>query len=779
MLCCRPPFQADSSTEIYKKAKNLDYHWPNRDSDPKKYRTHIPEEAKDLVAGLLQPDPEARLSLDDTVSHPFFSMHGGDCIPAVLNPSCKEKIPDWLSPAEPKGDVMFADAPRIRLWDLAKSCGVGHIGDMDESFNVVGGDVDVSLYKACLAEEIADTCPRVPLPPDIVYTGKVPAKAYLAIKNSAAPPIPRLPQTMRGKPRRELDTLPEDRGVVTVRGPNTEDVPVPINVNDDRNSTTKSSPHDLPTPAAPVDGNNERPSERKSNPAIESGSLRVSSRLMNERPVRMTKTVPRKTSRVTRSQKAGSSKEDAIYVDEELKRPSLRLTRDQIIDQLSPNPDEKRRELALRGKARIAANLQNELNALSSEDRQVSSGMLPVRTKIESKKEGGWLVSAQDKLERIPKTSTRSVNAVLKRHREALDAAFSTGAVEGRHQGKLDFTPALSDERWKTNDPPPLVTKWVDYTNKLGVGYTLANGSMGCLLLANEIYDNPVCSVQVAHTQGHYHKRNNGSSFREALQVVPQTGSPVEFTEMHGKDGLQWLTVPATRFKVEKDPSSGEARMAPVNGGDAHESEKRRRISNWSRFADYMVKNLDLDTSNDTDVPTDSKDVHGPHPRFFQRLGNVSIWGFIDGAFQFNFPDHTKMTLHRTGKWVDYYYLPVDVLKWQKAGKALSHTMLEERKMLSFSVESFLRLCCAVDHEDDVKNGLKTILQENQLESKLSFVREVFRVWMREGGLGSLGEDTQYMLWDGFPINKRYAWTSVGAINGDIWYKPDGVSKKK
>ncbi|KAL8749866.1 MAG: hypothetical protein Q9199_007426 [Rusavskia elegans] len=775
MLCCRPPFQADSSNEIYQKAKALDYHWPKRDSDPKKFRTHIPEEAKNLVAGLLQPNPKDRLSLDDTVSHPFFDMHGGDCIPAVLDPSCKERAPSWLSSAEPKGDVMLPDAPRIKLWDLAKACGVGHFEDSNESFNVVGGDVDVSLYKACLAEEIADTCPRVPLPADTVYTGKVPTKAYLAIRDSAAPPIPRLPQIMRGKPRRELGTLPEDHDIATVRGSYAQDVPIQSAMTADRGHTAKSSAHGLSTPAEPVDSTKGRSSKQRPDTATESASLRVSSRMMNERPVRMTKTLPRNTSRVTRSQKAGSTKKDAIHVDEDIPRPSPRLTRDQIIDQLSPNPDEKRRELALRGKARIAANLQNELNALSSEDRKTSGGTLPVRTKIVAKKDDGWLVSGQDKLERLPKTSSKDVNAILKLHREALDLAFSTVA-EGMHCPELDISPSLSDEYWKTEDPPPLITKWVDYTNKLGVGYTLADGSMGCLMLASEVYDNPVCGVHVAHSRGHYLKRNSDPSYGKTLQIIPQPGSPVEFTEMWEKDGMLRVTIPAQRFELLVNPHDGVVQMAPPC--DIHETEKRRRVSYWSRFADYMVKNLNPDASIDADAPTDTKHVHGPCLRFFQRLGNVSLWAFVDGAFQFNFPDHTKMTLHRNGRWLDYYYLPVHVIQRQKSGRTLSQAMLDERKKLSYSVESFLRLCCEVDHEDVVKNELKVILQENDMESKLKFVRDVFRVWNREGGIGRLGKN-KHMLWEGYTERKALAWVSVGASGGDIYYKKRGENEKK
>ncbi|KAL8774839.1 MAG: hypothetical protein Q9209_000778 [Squamulea sp. 1 TL-2023] len=776
MICCRPPFQAESNNEIYEKAKAVDYHWPERGSDPK-FRIHIPEEAKDLVAGLLQPNPKDRLNLDETVSHPFFSMNGGDCIPAVIDPSCKKKDPSWLSSAEPKGDVMLADTPRLQLRDLAKACGVGHFDDPKESFQVVGGDVDVSLYKACLAEEVADTCPRVPLPVGTVYTGKISAKARSSIKDSAAPPVPRLPHTMRGKPLRELGTLPEDDGVAIIKGSSARNVAAHISKVGDRASGPKSSAHD---PLAPVDNTSERSSKSDSKTAMESASSRVSSRMMNERPVRMTKTLPRNTSRVTRSQKAGLTREDAIYVDEEMPKPSPRLTKDQIIDQLSPNPDEKRRELALRGKARIAANLQNELNALTSENRKASRGTLPVRTKPASKTDtkneserSGWLLSPQDKPESLPKTASKDVNGILRLHQEALDLALWT-VSEAMH-AEFDIDPSSSSDFCKTRDPPPLITKWVDYTNKLGVGYTLADGSIGCIIKANDVYDNPLCGVHVAHTRGHYLKRNTDPCYSQALQLVPQSGYPIEFTEMSEKEGIRRITVPADRFKIGVDSQDGVAKMEPTR--DIHETEKRRRLSYWSRFADYMLKNLAPDASMDSDALSHSKHTPGPFLRFFQRLGNVSLWLFVDGAFQFNFPDHTKMTLHRNGKWLDFYCLPVPVIRRLKASRGLNQQMLDTRKKFSYSVETFLRLC-AIDHEDAVKKDLKVVLQENDVESKIKFVRDVFAVWNREGGIGRLGKD-KHMKWYGFSEKKSLAWVSVGASGGDIYYKLNEEKEKR
>ncbi|KAL8635951.1 MAG: hypothetical protein Q9226_009305 [Calogaya cf. arnoldii] len=367
------------------------------------------------------------------------------------------------------------------------------------------------------------------------------------------------------------------------------------------------------------------------------------------------------------------------------------------------------------------------------------------------------------------------MNAILKLHREELDRAFSTVAEE-THCPELELSACLIDDSWKTDDPPPLITKWVDYTNKIGVGYTLADGSIGCLILASPVYDNPVCGVHVAHTRRHFIKRNSDPSYSEALQVVPQLGSPVEFTEMREKDGILRVTIPANRFELAVNPRNGLAQM--VGPSDVHESEKRRRISHWSRFADYMVKTLNPDDPMDADAPTGTQHIHGPCPRFFQRLGNVNLWAFVDGAFQFNFPDHTKMTLHRNGRWLDYYYLPVPVIECQKAGRTLSQAMLEERKKLSLSVESHLRLCGDVEHQDAERKEMKEILQANDMVSKLMFVKDVFRIWIREGGIGCMGKD-KHMLWEGYSEKKGLAWVSVGASGGDTYFKPKGEYEKK
>lgn len=762
MICCRPPFQASSSSEIYEKAKAVDYQWP----EEKMTRSHVPEEAKDLVAALLKPDPEDRLCLDEVVNHPFFSMHGGDCIPAVLDPNCKNAQPDWLSTAEPRGDAMNVDAPRLRLRDLAESCGVGYPHRGSHSFNVVGGDVDISLYKACLAEETAGTCPRVPLPNDIVYNGKTSPEARSFIRDSETPPVPPVPQSLRNKTQDRLDTLPEDGNAdvaqpISPRRSATQTLAAYSRNTQSRPTASRASSRTVPDPPAcePKAGISQPPVQ-----ASESASMRVPQGLMHERPVRWTRTLPR-TSRVTRSQKTGMTKDDAIPIyDEEAKMMSPRLTRDQIIDQLSPNPEAKRREIALRGKARIAANLQNELNALNTDDKRPAKPKLPTRSR-RAPKPVGWLLAPKEKIEAVPETTADNVYARLRQLQHELSLAID-------HAGERSVQEADLDDADKPEETPPLITKWVDYTNKLGVGYTFDNGSMGCLLKANESYENPQCGVLVAQSRTHYQKRSD-PSYTEADQIVPQDGPPVEFSEISEESGITRVLVPATRFKATSRTQDGGAKMRVSR--DIHEVEKKRRLGIWSRFAEYMVQNLAMDAFTEAE-PTDNGEYRpGRFLRFYQRLGNVSIWAFVDGAFQFNFPDHTKLILYGDGKWIDLYYMPPAMMKRLKSGRPLDQQMLDGRKKLGYSPATFVQLCSS-DGATARTEELKTIVQVNEMQSKISFVKSVVDIWVQAGGLGRLGEN-KYVKWDGFQAKKGLAWVSVGANGGDHYYKWPGAKE--
>ena len=89
MITGFPPFQSTSQEEIYRKAKNIEYDWPENNTNSRRCHNDIPPEAKNLVACLLKVDAEARPTPDGIVGHKFFSMRGGNAIPLALDPSCR------------------------------------------------------------------------------------------------------------------------------------------------------------------------------------------------------------------------------------------------------------------------------------------------------------------------------------------------------------------------------------------------------------------------------------------------------------------------------------------------------------------------------------------------------------------------------------------------------------------------------------------------------------------------------------------------------------------
>jgi hypothetical protein len=68
------------------------------------------------------------------------------------------------------------------------------------------------------------------------------------------------------------------------------------------------------------------------------------------------------------------------------------------------------------------------------------------------------------------------------------------------------------------------------------------------------------------------------------------------------------------------------------------EAEKVKRVKLVDQFGKYMIGSLGK-AEDDEDFfanngATSSTTANGPYVKFYQRLGNVGIWGFGDGGFQ-------------------------------------------------------------------------------------------------------------------------------------------------
>lgn len=173
--------------------------------------------------------------------------------------------------------------------------------------------------------------------------------------------------------------------------------------------------------------------------------------------------------------------------------------------------------------------------------------------------------------------------------RDNLEAALSTSrqtTASGRREPDADTSKL------------PFVTRWVDYSRKHGVGYVLNDGTVGCIINASTKNSTPVTHVLVRNGQRWLSKTGKTG---EGVENVP-----VEIFEDRGKAGVQ----PTMR-----------------NGISTIDPDRRRTLGIlWVKFGRYMCQSLDGEEQTDHNS---SQLV-----RFYQRLGNVGVWAFVDGSLQ-------------------------------------------------------------------------------------------------------------------------------------------------
>lgn len=295
----------------------------------------------------------------------------------------------------------------------------------------------------------------------------------------------------------------------------------------------------------------------------------------------------------------------------------------------------------------------------------------------------------------------------------------------------------------RRDQPPqlPFVAKWVDYSRRYGVGYVLDDGSIGTLLSAEEQY--PV-TIAFA-TDGYSHLRKAGNN-REIAKSV----SLNYYTTARKDRGLSRIEV------LEK-----------------RRVEEIRTV--WHKFGKYMCA-----TFGDEEKPM-RKDPRVNFVRFYQRLGNVGIWGFDDGSFQvrlstltftsnmsnslqFNFPDHTKLVLSSDAGYGHFMCLPLDATSLLEETGNVPWRHVKARANLRGSLQQLLY--GSADKEDTYKE----LTESNLLRAKIEFIYTVVDEWTKQGGLGCLVDPKVYS-WSGPQLEetKRLDWASVGRFGGDVF----------
>ena len=340
------------------------------------------------------------------------------------------------------------------------------------------------------------------------------------------------------------------------------------------------------------------------------------------------------------------------------------------------------------------------------------------------------------------------------------------------HKTGSDYRDAV-DRRGVLIKPRPVVTKWVDYTNKFGIGYILSNGTIGCVISGEK--DTPSTGVVLAGAEQHFKLRKFGA-YSEKHQIVPNYGAPVEFFQTWGTAGINRVFVPPTEFQVEIDTDGNPMKRRSANNFNQY--QKQKRLGLWEKFGLYMIHTLGSSDCEELEACLAEEANHpghlgrkrlqvaGPFVKFYQRLGNLGIWGFADGAFQFNFPDHTKLVVSPDGTWLDLYHLPVYAAQKLKQGTPLTAEDLAARDVLSYPVDVLL----SGVYEDlrCKEHDFKDVIKANELEAKVTFIRDVVEEWEKNMGLGSMGTDKKRMKWEGLrEAKERMVWVTAGAMWGD------------
>ncbi|KAK3329349.1 kinase-like domain-containing protein [Apodospora peruviana] len=352
----------------------------------------------------------------------------------------------------------------------------------------------------------------------------------------------------------------------------------------------------------------------------------------------------------------------------------------------------------------------------------------------------------------------------------------------------------LSKDR--TPSPPHIVVKWVDYTNKFGLGYILNDGSVGCILRNIPTIEGsrngilPPACVLVHGAERHCQRRED-PRYPDRHQIVPMNEG-IYFYENNNEDGFSRVRVSPENFRLPMNPDGTIGKLSV--GTDIYDHRKRERIVLWKKFANYMIaygREIEGQVEESSiRVPTITDPTAAPSDvvTFYQRFGDVGCWMFCDGHMQFNFPDHTKIVIDSTGTWCHFWHLPEDAAKRLEETGSLAESALDDRTVLSYPLQTLLNFAAKqpasragtrsasnpTRRRPEISPELQGIPAANHFRRKVEFIRDVIKEWNTNGGIGNSDMTREKRLrWTGIretrnvPIPAKHVWVTIGARWGD------------
>lgn len=342
---------------------------------------------------------------------------------------------------------------------------------------------------------------------------------------------------------------------------------------------------------------------------------------------------------------------------------------------------------------------------------------------------------------------------------------------------------AIISSKTVTPSPPHIVVKWVDYTNKFGLGYILNDGGVGCILRDIPTTEGsktallPPAGVFIRGAERHILRRQD-ESYQERNQPVPMSQS-ITFFENKGEAGLTEVSLSPEQFRVAVNEDGTAGKMNP--GRDIYQHRKRERIILWKKFANYMIAYGRDEAIAEEPVAPSQKASGSELVTFYQRFGDVGCWAFCDGHIQFNFPDHTKIVLDATGTWCHFWHLPQDAAEQLAETGTIGAAALDDRATLSYPLQTLLNFhqsrvnpARSTRKRPEIDPELQGIPAANDFRRKIEFIRRVVGEWVANGGLGNSSMAREQRLrWKGHretihsTAPQKHVWVTIGSRWGD------------
>lgn len=758
MLTGKPPFQSSTTDEIYRRARERDYEWPETG---KKF---ISFEAKDLVALMLQ-EADRRPQPDEIVQHEWFTT-GYMPVPGDMTHKLRELPPENAAFYSELTDSVARRRSIHNLHALSRDCQVGPWIRSEISH--------ISTWREVAAEEKAGLTPIIPLAEGIVYRPfeewvveqKKAREQRLAARAAAlatsqtsdirrntddretAPQLPKVTGLMRAPPQsyaaQQRAQYRPGRTIETVVRTKATDASATAALVSSTNGTMRSRP---------------RKEKSGNSISISSKSGEAGSRPTCETEISRTMTAMTVT-----------SASSASITTRSLQNAPKNLRQNNTV---SRQGETSGKQITTRA-TRTASASEGDLPRSTHLKRSPSP--------LDSTCDLTTIFSPEECQEQVPQTEPDAILLRLRNLQTELDRALNSRTM------------AFVSTRAAPPPLPRIVIKWIDYSNKLGHGYILNDGTIGALVkslrttdpVSNPIQKRipPVCLV-VHNAETHLVRRAQDPNYVDKHQMAPQNEN-VHYFELQGEAGISRVLIPAQTYWTN-DADGMAGRME--TGKDVYDYRKRERLIIWRKFANYMMQ-YGRDGSGKDDpelLPTITEPGLPPNDVviLYQRFGDVGCWVFCDGHMQFNFPDHTKLVLDATGTHCHFWHLPIDAAQLLHESGQLDTVALDSRAVLSYPLQTMLNMnrVSSTTSTTSSRSGrtrpqippeIRVIPDANDFRRKVEFVRQVVREWVLNRGIGNARSDRENRIkWLGaresFGITapQKHVWVSVGARWGD------------